>query len=93
LLGSRTGSVPCKCWGIGVLWKWRCGYIANLILGGGLCPLHAGCLEGSEAVKCSCDAVSDLSEYLCGSCGHNGVTDYRIENVTKKKCHYCGEFQ
>jgi DNA-directed RNA polymerase subunit RPC12/RpoP len=44
-------------------------------------------------VKCSCDAVSDLSEYLCGSCGHNGVTDYRIENVTKRKCHYCGEFQ
>lgn len=78
----------CNCGFTGVLWKWKCGYLANLSRGDGLCPLHGGCLDGSEAVLCEC-GKGNLSPYYC-RCGHYGLTEYRDEQKgVDHRCHYC----
>lgn len=64
-------------------WRWNCGYVSGMLCD--LCPLHGGCLEGSEAIGTD----EETLPYRCPFCNKNSMTRYHRENETVKHCHSC----
>lgn len=79
----------CNC-NRGILFKWGCGYTSSFF--NDLCPLHGGCLQGLEVVRCGCPITPKYLPdiYLCRRCCKYSRFDYTIEGVLHKKCHTCG---